>query len=458
MTGAAPLPASVAELFSPEQTWQSWLDVEAALALTQAQLGMIPAHCAREIARQAVLDKLDLDALRADIGRTMAPVLSVVHALSHVCGEEAGGYVHWGGTTQNIIFAGRLLQMRRAHGLLLARIGRSLERLAELARLGAEAVMAGRTNRKHALPITFGFKVAGWIEELARCVQRLQQVEPRAFALVFGGAIGAMHTFGPDGPRLARALADRLQLSHPLVHSRAMLDPFCEYVVVLALFGMTCSRIGNELYLLMTDELGEVSESLPEGVIGSSTMPHKDNPKHVVTLIARAARLRALAAPALEAGQPSHEGDAACNQQLYGLIDEACPLAYDLAVRLEQLLSLLRFDPLRMRRNLSLSADVIASEQLMMLLAGRLGRQRAHDKVHAAIRTARQRGVPLPQVLVQDPEIHAHYAQAELAQALDPARYTGNSRETALQAAEMADALACRLRPGSQPALAPAGN
>lgn len=449
MNPAQELPASITSLFCAEQTWQSWLDVEAALALTQGRLGIIPRHCAQEIADHAKLEQFDLDALRADIGRTMAPVLSVVHALAHLCSEEAGGYVHWGGTTQNIIFAGRVLQMRRAHGLLLARIGRSLTQLAALGRLGADTVMAGRTNRKHALPITFGFKVAGWIEELSRCVQRLEQVAPRAFSLVFGGAIGAMHTFGDDGPALAQALAEHLSLNHPLVHSRAMLDPFCEYVVVLSLFGMTCSRIGNELYLLMTDELGEVSESLPEGVIGSSTMPHKDNPKHVVTLIARAARLRALAAPALEAGQPSHEGDAANNQQLYALIDEACPLAYDLSVRLEQLLSLLRFDPERMRQNLALSADVIASEHLMMVLARTLGRQHAHDKVHAAIRDSRLRGLSLPELLAQDPQIQGHYTQAQLSEALDPARYTGRSRQTALQAADLAQSLAQRLQAGS---------
>ncbi|CAM4280130.1 adenylosuccinate lyase family protein [Bordetella muralis] len=441
------LPSSVMDLFSTEQIWQTWLDIEAALALSQASLGLIPAQHAQHIAAHATLAHLDLPALRADIQRTMAPVLSVVHALAHACGDEAGGYVHWGGTTQNIILGGRVLQMRRVHRLLLARIGRSLETLAALAETGADVVMAGRTNRKHALPITFGFKVASWIEELVRCVQRLRQVEPRTFSLVFGGAIGAMHTFGPDGVQLANAMAERLELGSPLVHSRAMLDPFCEYVLVLSLFAMTCSRIGNELYTLMTDEIGEIAEALPEGVVGSSTMPHKDNPKHVVSLIARAAKLRALAAPALEAGQPSHEGDSATNQQLYGLIDEACPLAYDVAVRLDDLLALIRFDAVRMRENLARSADVIASEHLMMVLATTLGRQHAHDRVHAAIREARRDGSSLADVLMGQPDIAAHYTREQITAALDPARYTGNSRDIALRAAALARNLATDIAP-----------
>lgn len=439
------LPDSVTDLFSTEQTWQTWLDIEAALALSQASLGLIPAGHAQRIAAHATLQHLDLPALRADIQRTMAPVLSVVHALAHACGDEAGGYVHWGGTTQNIILGGRVLQMRRVHRLLLARIGRVLETLATLAEASSGAVMAGRTNRKHALPITFGFKVASWIEELTRCVQRLRQVEPRTFSLVFGGAIGAMHTFGPDGMLLANVMAERLELGSPLVHSRAMLDPFCEYVLVLSLFAMTCSRIGNELYTLMADEIGEVAESLPEGVVGSSTMPHKDNPKHVVSLIARAARLRALAAPALEAGQPSHEGDSATNQQLYGLIDEACPLAYDVAVRLDDLLALIRFDATRMLENLARSADVIASEHLMMVLARTLGRQDAHDRVHAAIRQARRQGCSLADVLMKQSDVAAHYTREQIAQALDPAQYTGNSRDIALRSATLARDVAAEI-------------
>ena len=159
------LPPSVKALFSTEQTWQSWLDVEAALALTQAELGMIPAHCGQEIAKKASLENLDLEALRIDISRTMAPVLSVVNALSSVCEDEAGGYVHWGGTTQNIIFTGRVLQMRKAHNLLLARIGRSLDRLSEMARQGADVVMVGTHQSQTRLTHYLGFKVSGWIEE-----------------------------------------------------------------------------------------------------------------------------------------------------------------------------------------------------------------------------------------------------------------------------------------------------
>lgn len=441
------LPESVDDLFTSESLWQSWLDVEAGLALSQGELGMVPAHCAARIAGQCRLPLFDLPGLKAEIARTLAPVLSLTRALAALCGDEAGGYVHWGATTQNVIMTGRLLQLRKAHALLLRRLAEVLEAMAELAAANAGQVMVGRTNRKHALPITFGFKVASWIDEMLRCVQRLREVEARTFRLVFGGAIGAMQSFGAQGPELARVLAARLGLRGSLVHARNTLDSMSEYVLALALFGMACTRIGKELYALMAEEIGEVEEALGPGVVGSSTMPQKDNPKYVVTLLARAARLRSLAAPALEAGQSSHEGDAACNQLIAELVDQSAILAYELAGRLADLLRHLRVRPERMRRNLAMSADVVASENLMLMLAqGGMGRQAAHDLVHELIACHRQAGVPMMDQLLAHPAVKGRYNAAQLRGALDPARYTGMSAEIALAAADQARQEAAALR------------
>lgn len=441
------LPESVDDLFTSESLWQSWLDVEAALALSQGELGTVPAHCAARIAGQCRLSLFDLPGLKAEIARTLAPVLSLTRALAALCGDEAGGYVHWGATTQNVIMTGRLLQLRKAHALLLQRLAEVLEAMAELAAANAGQVMVGRTNRKHALPITFGFKIASWIDEMLRCVQRLREVETRTFRLVFGGAIGAMQSFGAQGPELARVLAARLGLRSSLVHARNTLDSMSEYVLALALFGMACTRIGKELYALMAEEIGEVEEALGPGVVGSSTMPQKDNPKYVVTLLARAARLRSLAAPALEAGQSSHEGDAACNQLIAELVDQSAILAYELAGRLADLLRHLRVRPERMRRNLALSADVVASENLMLMLAqGGMGRQAAHDLVHELIACHRQTGIPMMDQLLAHPAVKGRYDAAQLRGALDPARYTGMSAEIALAAADQARQEAGALR------------
>jgi 3-carboxy-cis,cis-muconate cycloisomerase len=432
-------------LFSRASLWQSWLDVEAAMALAQAEIGMIPDWAATEIARQARLDVLDLDALERSVAETMAPIVSLVRALVGVCGD-AGKFVHWGGTTQNIMSTGRLLLVRRAHRAMSGHIAGALDILGQLAETHADTIMAGRTNNRHALPITFGFKVAGWIEELARQNERFATVENRVFALYFGGAIGAMHSFGSSGEALSVALARRLDLTAVLVPSRASLDSQAEYVASLGLFAMGVGRIAADLYRLMSQEIDEVAEHLGDGVIGSSTMPHKVNPKNVVHLIATAAQLRAKVAPALEAGLPSYEGDAASNQLMSGTLESACALAWDLAQRFESTLAGLDIHATNMARNLDLSAPYIASERLMMVLAPKIGRSEAHDLVHHVVADALAGRGSVAGLLLAVPEVAAKMSAADLAEAMEPANYLGDSKLIARRAADLAQSTASGLR------------
>ena len=437
---------TVQALFSRRSLWQAWLEVEAALAVAQASLGMIPREAAERIAARATLAGLDEQALARDIARTRAPIVSLVRALAEACGPEAGAYVHWGATTQNVTQTGRILRLRTAHRAIVVRLGAILARLAALADEGAEWIVAGRTNRRHALPITFGFKVAAWIDEFLRHERRLAEVEPRAFALLWGGAIGAMHSFGAQGEALNRALAARLGLAAPTIASRAATDHIAEYVLVLALFGSTCSKVAAELYTLMSNEVAEVREDLGDDVVGSSTMPQKENSKVAVAVIALGARLRAQATLALEATQASHEGDSAHNLMVSALIEEAAPLAFEAAARMEELLACLRPDPERMRANLGLSGELIAAENAMMVLAPRVGRESAHHAVHEAARAAMSSGEPLSDVLWRDEAVRACVTRERLREALDPARYLGQSVPLARRCAALAREAAARCR------------
>jgi 3-carboxy-cis,cis-muconate cycloisomerase len=442
---AAPSVADIRNLFVQRNHWQSWLDLEAALAQTQAEMGMIPAPAAVEIARKASFRHVDPDALAADIERTRAPIVSLVRALARACDGDAGGYVHWGATTQNVILTARAVLMRRAHGAFMAKLGEVLAKLAGLAEDGATMLTAGRTNFRQGLPITFGLKAAAWIEEVLRHQQRFDGAAPRVFASMWGGALGAMHTYGEQGAELNRRLSARLGLTPLAVPSRAGTDYLAEYFLLLALFSATSSKIARDLYMLMADETGEVYESQGDEVVGSSTMPNKVNPKVSVNVIAVAARLRAATSVALEAMQPTHEGDAANNQMLYTLIDQACPLAYELVCAMDELLGCLRLDPEQMRRNVALSGQTMAAENAMMILAPSFGRTQAYERVKQAIAQASQRGAPLADLLLEDDAVRAAADEAALRAALDPAGYTGCSAEMAREMAAAARKAATEL-------------
>jgi 3-carboxy-cis,cis-muconate cycloisomerase len=441
-----PTVADIQALFTRRSLWQSWLDVEAALAEVQAELGIIPQAAALEIRRCANFDHIDETALAADMARTRAPILSLARALGDACTGGAGGYVHWGATTQNVLQTGRTLQMRRAHAAFMLMFGDVLEKLAILSESSADMLSAGRTNHRHALPITFGLKVAAWIEELLRHRDRLVAAEPRVFLSLWGGAIGAMHAFGEHGPEINRRLSQRLGLQAMRVPTRAGTDHVAEYVLLLALFSATCSKIAREFYALMADEFGEVYENLGDDVVGSSTMPHKVNSKVAVQVIALAARLRSQVPLALEAMQPTHEGDVANNQMLYGLMDSICPMAYELIAEMDQLLACIRLVPERMRQNLEISASFIAAENAMMVLAPAIGRSHAHDVLHHAVAEAAASGIGLTELLLKDEQVRSAVSEPALRAALDPANYTGRSAAMAREMAAAARSAANALR------------
>ena len=167
--------------------------------------------------------------------------------LADICGA-AGNYVHLGATTQNIIETGRLINLKKYHKILLTACSEVLKNLKALAIEHADTLMVGRTQLSHALPITFGFKVAGWINDFILLIDRITDTEKRLFLLRFGGAVGAFQSFGTEGPKISEALAQKLNLDIPLVQGRSSPEGHLEYILNLCTLGQLVSKIGNELY------------------------------------------------------------------------------------------------------------------------------------------------------------------------------------------------------------------
>ena len=426
-------------IFARSTQWQAWLDVEAALARVQSDIGMIPSWAAAKITEAAQLDVIGYDALVDDIARTMAPVLSLTRLLGNAAGD-AGDYVHWGATTQNVMQTGRILLMRQADSAIRKQLALAARTLGKLAHDEANTMMIGRTNRQNALPITFGFKVASWITELDRTEARLSDAARRLFVLPFGGAIGAMQSFGDQGRELNIRLAAELELAEMLLPGRAINDVFAEYLLQLSMLGMCIERVMTEAYTLIGQDYGELGERLDDGAIGSSTMPQKVNPKYVIPVAAQATQLRGCAATALETGRTSHEGDPLSNQILYAVLDQAVPLAWRACSGFAEALSRLTVNRDVMAQNLASAGTSVCAENLMMKLAPLVGRGRAHDIVHHALETGG------PDALFTDVNITNHLSESQIKTALDPSHYLGDSVEIAHRAATLAEDIATRLQ------------
>jgi adenylosuccinate lyase len=425
-------------LYRLENRWQAWLDVEAALARAQAELGIIPVAAAEAIARAARLELLDRARIDEGFARTGHTIVPLVWELGRVVGEPHGGWVHWGATTQNITQTGDLLVLRQAHGIFRGLIGEALSAMADLAERGADMVLPGRTHGQHAVPATFGYKVAVWIDEMLRHVERLRQVAPRLFVSMLGGGAGTFASLGKQGPPVQAAIGRQLGLVSMTVPSRALGDHLAENICILGLLAATCGKIGREIYTLMKTEFGEVEEPVPPGTVGSSTMPQKRNPKLCQDIIAAAADVRAMVPMALEAMQTEHEADRTTSLMMDMAESRACIATGDMLSRLGEVLRGLRLDPDRMRLNLDLGGGLIMAEAVMLRLGAAIGRQHAHDVVYDAAQAAFVEGRGFASVLGEDARVATHLDADAIAALLDPTGYTGLCGEMARTAASRA--------------------
>lgn len=444
--------AGIRALYQLENRWQAWLDVEAALAKAQGELGIIPSEAAAAIARAARLDLMDRARIDEGFARTGHTLVPLVWELGRIVDEPHGGWVHWGATTQNITQTGDLLVLRQAHRIFLRLMGEILVTMADLAERGADMPIAGRTHGQHAVPATFGYKVAVWIDELLRHVERLHQAAPRLFVAMLGGAAGTYASLGTLGPAVQAGIGRHLGMGSMSVPSRAIGDHLAENICILGLLAATCGKIGREIYTLMKTEFGEVEEPVPPGTVGSSTMPQKRNPKLCQDIIAAAAEIRALVPLALEAAQTEHEADRTTSLMMDAAEARACIAMGDVLSRLGETLRGLRLDPRRMRANLDLGGGLIMAEAVMLRLGAALGRQHAHDVVYDAAQAAFGEGRPFATKLAADKRVADHLPPEAIDALLDPTAYTGLCADMAREAAVRARAAVLdimRDKPGS---------
>lgn len=425
------------QIWSDQATLQAWLTVEAALAGAQAAAGMIPDSAAQTIARQADASLFDLPRLAREIAFAQHPLVPVLHQFEALCGEPAAGYIHLGATTQNIFDTASALQMRQTHALLTAHLSSSIDSLARLAEQHQSTPMAGRTHGQHALPMSFGFKVAGWIDELMRDQQRLDSRLDDAFVACMGGAIGTFAAMGPRGQDIERRLADALGLKPAGLPIRSSYDRASDYLTALGLLAGTAQRIAQDVVLMQRTEIGEVAEAFHVGKVGSSTMAQKRNPSTALLLISLARMLRARVPLALEAMVRMDEGDSSCTNVTDMLLPEMAILAVSVAQTLSRLVSGLQVFPEAMERNLQLTQGLIVSESVMMRLGEAIGRHRAHQLLYEVANQVQSEGIGFQAAVAQ----RAASMSVDLPpQALDPHAYMGASAQLAVATSRRAPA------------------
>lgn len=386
--------ADAKALWSDTATIQSWLDVEAALAQAQAKLDMIPQDSADCISRSANVESLDIEAIKNGIRQTCHPFVPVLKEFERICGKEAAKYIHWGATTQNIFDTGAVLQLRASHRMISDFLNKTLASLKALASDSKEYVQAGRTHGQHALPITFGFKVAGWYAELHRIENRLSDAAKEAFMVSMGGAVGTFSAMEGKGREVQEGMANLLGLASNPVPVRTSYDTIAHYVSVLGQLAAFAEKVAEEFIFLQRTEIAELEESFHHGKVGSSTMAQKRNPQNAQNLVGLAQLMRIRVPAALLSMIRMNEGDAAESNVMDVTLPEAAIISVSISENLLNLISGVNIYPEKMLENIRLTKGLILSESIMMALAQTIGRSEAHHILYEAAMSSVENKLP----------------------------------------------------------------
>ncbi|MGI8573973.1 MAG: class-II fumarase/aspartase family protein [Egibacteraceae bacterium] len=412
-------------IFAERPRLESWLDILAVLAETQAELGLIPAASARSIREHAHVDRLDLELVARETRSTGHSMLGLIRGLHRVLPREAQEHVYYGATVQDVTDTWTALVMRRV-GAIIWRDLHALEtRTLELADQHRDTVMVGRTHGQAGAPVTFGWKAAAWADDLRRHVDRLRDGAPRWLVGQLGGAVGAGAFFGDASLELRRRFCKRLGLADPLISWLTARDRIIEFAMTLAMIAATSGRIGNEIYALQRTEVAEVREPAGADAVSSITMPHKRNPEaseHLVTLSRLvAAQAHLLLGSAIQ----EHERDGRGWKVEWVALPEVCLLTGTAVAFARELLDGLEVDTARMLANVAAQQDELASERVLAALAARMGKHAAQGALQETLAAARRDGTTARAGLMASSEVITHLSTDDLRDLLDAAADTG---------------------------------
>lgn len=425
-------------IWSEQNRLEKQVAVEVTLAKAQGELGVIPCDAADAIVAKADASKLSIEQIAKQAAKAKHSLMSTINALQDQVGD-AGQFIHYGATTQDIVDTATVLQLKQSFAIIERDTKLVACELKKLAKQYQYLPMVGRTHGMQALPTTFGFKLAVWLDEFVRHLQRLSEIKQRVLVGNISGAICTYAAMGELGVQVEARTLTLLDLNTPNIGWQAARDRFSEYASVIGLISGTLGKMGNEFYNLMRTEINEVEEPFSDGKIGSTTMPHKRNPAALEGLASLTAPLLKSVALIHESMKVEHERDAmSWRAEWIALPEINLYLSSQLQTALAVLQGL-KVNAERMLTNLTLQNGLLLSEKVMFEIGKRLGKQTAHRLVYQSAMQAFEQNKTFKAVLLADPILNKEFTEDELDSWLEPVNYVGLAPEKVEQVIRYAD-------------------
>lgn len=416
-------------VFSAQTKTQKVLDVESALARSQARLGIIPDWAAAEITDKANIKYVSEESLAKEYAVVRHRMVALLNVWQRSLENNAHEYIHFGATTVDVYDTALVLQLIDASTVLISEL-KSLEaQMTTLAVEHKDTVMIGRTLGQHALPITFGKKVATWLGENQRNIERLENVQAKLKrSAILKGAVGSYLGLGDEAIKLELYFAQELGMDKPYADDwHGSRDVFAEYAMTLAILSKSLGRIGNELFSLQMTDIGETEEVRSSSAVGSSTMPHKKNPSQSEALIFYSRKIPRMAEVVLDDMVNVFERDntSRTNRELADISLEA----EKMVLAAQRLIKRLKVKPEVMAQNLNKTHGLIMAQRVAFYLAEKIGKTTANNKLHKLATKALEQQVSLRYLIENDQELATHFDQDTLDRLFDPHTYLGLAEE-----------------------------
>ena len=404
------------ELWTETHKLKTWLQVEIAACEAQAELGYIPAEAVAEIKAKANFDPQRVLEIEKEVKHDVIAFLTNVNEYV----GDVGRYIHVGMTSSDVLDTALALQLVASLELIMSQLETLIQAVRQKAQEHRNTIMIGRSHGIHAEPITFGFKLAGWLAELLRHRDRLCELQKR---IAVGKISGAVGTYANVDPQIEAIACQNLGLEPDTASTQIISrDRHAEFVQVLALVAASIERFAVEIRNLQRTDVLEVEEFFSKGQKGSSAMPHKRNPIRSERLTGMARVIRGNAIAALENVALWHERDISHSSVERMILPDSCTLLHFMLVETTDLVKNLLVYPENMKRNMNLYGGVVFSQRVMLTLVEKgMLREDAYALVQSCAHTAwNQPNGDFHALIASDPKVKAQLSEAEIESCFDP--------------------------------------
>ena len=413
------------ELWNDLYKYKTWLQVEIAVCEAQAELGYIPSEAVEEIKAKADFDPERILEIEAEVRHD---VIAFLTNLNEYVGE-AGRYIHLGMTSSDMLDTALSLQLVESLKVIKTHVENLIQAIRYQAQEHRDTVMIGRSHGIHAEPITFGFKLAGWLAEMMRHRDRLTHLEEK---IAVGKISGAVGTYANINPRIEAIACQKLGLRPDTASTQVISrDIHAEFMNAIALLAASIERFAVEIRNLQRTDVLEVEEFFSKGQKGSSAMPHKRNPIRSERLTGCARIIRGNAMAALENVALWHERDISHSSVERVVLPDSCILIHFMLVETTNLIKKLLVYPENMKRNMNVYGGVVFSQRVLLSLVDKgLTREEAYAIVQSLAHTAwNTEGGDFRALVANDDRVQAHLSQTEIDACFDPNHHLRNLDE-----------------------------